>query len=167
PAGERDADQIYWGTVWPEHGLYLCVYGRYRWDARYEGALAVSRDGRHFMRIKNGESVLPCGAAGEWDSGTIFMDYGVTRPVPFPDQGIVRLYYAGSTWRHGADPFRVPAAVGAADLREDGWAYLQPAPDATLPAVVITIPIQARSAAMLQVNAEGPLRWEFLDAATG
>jgi len=170
PAGEPDSEQLYWGTAWPEHGLTLCLYGRYRWDARYEGALAVSRDGRNFMRIHRGESLLPCGDAGEWDSGTIFMDFGVAHPVAFPDQGILRLYYAGSTWRHGADPYRAPSAIGAADLREDGWAYLQPSRDATLPATVTTVPIQVDAstshpspAATLRVNAQGPIHWEILD----
>ena len=118
------------------------------------------------MRVRNGERFLAGGAPGEWDSGIVFMDYGVTRPVPFPDQGLVRLYYAGSTWRHGADPYRAPAAVGAADLREDGWAYLQPARDAALPAAVTTIPILAAGPARLRYKAEGPLRCEVRDAAT-
>jgi hypothetical protein len=166
PSGERGADQIYWGVAWPEHGLTLCLYGRYRWDARYDAALAVSRDGRNFMRVANGESLLTCGAPGEWDSGIVFMDYGVAAPVRFPKQGVIRLYYAGSTWRHGADPYRVPSAVGAADLPEDGWAYLQPAPDTPLPAMVTTIPIDAAPGAALHVAASGDVVWSAVAADT-
>ncbi|MGI8424605.1 MAG: hypothetical protein ACR2NO_10955 [Chloroflexota bacterium] len=162
PAGEPNSEQIYWGTVWPERDVYLCLYGRYQWDARYEGCLAVSRDGVTFQRPFRDEVFLPCGAAGEWDSGIVFMDYGVTRPVPFPELGLVRLYYAGSTWRHGADPDRVPAAVGVAELREGGWAALQPARDTDLPASVLTVPIEASAAtrgARVRVNAGGPVTW--------
>jgi hypothetical protein len=163
PAGEPNSEQIYWGTVWPEQGLYLCLYGRYHWDARYEACLAVSRDGRTFSRVCPDQAFLPVGGAGEWDSGIVFMDFGVTRPVPFPDKGLVRLYYAGSTWRHSADPYRVPAAVGAADLCEDGWAYLTPDRDSPLPAMVITIPVRAEGRVRLRVNADGPVAWDVLD----
>ncbi len=148
-------------------GFYLCLYGRYRWNGSYDVALAVSRDGRHFTRVKPGEPLLPCGAPGEWDSGIVFMDFGALPPVHFPEQGIVRLYYAGSSWHHGTDPYRVPAAIGAADLQEDGWAYLCPAPEASLPAQITTIPIESTGPARLHVSSSGPLRWEALDARTG
>ena len=157
PAGEKHAEQIYWGTVWPESGAYLCLYGRYDWDARYAAHLAFSRDGLTFQRPFRAHPFLPTGAPGEWDSGIVFMDFGVTRPVPFPEHGLLRLYYAGSTWRHGADPYRTPAAVGVADLPQDGWTYLRPKRDAPLPATATTVPIQAAGAARLRLNAQGPV----------
>jgi hypothetical protein len=162
PAGEPDNEQIYWGTVWPEHDLYLCLYGRYHWDARYDACLALSRDGHVFQRPFRDESFLPCGAPGEWDSGVVFMDFGVTGPVAYPAEGIVRLYYAGSTWRHGTDPYRVPSAVGVAELREDGWTYLRPRRDAALPATATTVPILATGPTRLRLNAEGPVTWEAI-----
>ncbi|HEU5318959.1 MAG TPA: hypothetical protein VFX49_22810 [Chloroflexota bacterium] len=163
PAGEPRSEQIYWGTVWPADGQYLCLYGRYHWDARYEACLATSRDGRVFQRPFREEVFLPTGAPGEWDSGIVFMDFGVTRPVRFPALGIERLYYAGSTWRHGADPFRMPAAVGVAELPVDRWAYLTPRRGAALPATVVTVPIAAAGEATVEVDAEGPVSVDFLD----
>ncbi|HET7768093.1 MAG TPA: hypothetical protein VFN74_04905, partial [Chloroflexota bacterium] len=164
PAGEPQHEQIYWGTVWPQDSSYLCLYGRYHWDARYEACLALSQDGQVFQRPFGSEPFLPTGAPGEWDSGIVFMDYGVTRPVPFPERGSVRLYYAGSTWRHGADPYRAPAAVGVAELRADGWAYLQPASEAALPATVLTVPIQPAGRTRVRIGAEGPVTCETVDA---
>jgi hypothetical protein len=162
PAGEPHSEQIYWGTVWPAHGQYLCLYGRYHWDARYEACLATSRDGRTFQRPFRDDVFLPAGAPGEWDSGIVFMDFGATRAVRFPELGVERLYYAGSTWRHGADPYRTPAAVGVAELRQDGWAYLTPKRDAALPATVVTVPIRAAGLARVEIDAAGPVVVEMI-----
>lgn len=123
PAGERGAYQIYWGLVWKEHGLYLCLYAPYGYDGRYDVALAVSRDGQHFMRVKNGERLLPCGGGGEWDRGSIAVGYGVGQPIRLEDR--LRLYYSGSTGHHGTKPWGSTSCVGFADLPIDGYSCVR------------------------------------------
>src|SRR6266849_1154389 len=45
PSAEKGGDQIYWGTVWIENGIYLCLYAPFQYDGGYQGGLAMSRDG--------------------------------------------------------------------------------------------------------------------------
>jgi hypothetical protein len=63
------------------------------------------------------------------------------------------VYYGGATWHHGTDPWRVPPAIGMAELRPDGWTYIQPARDS---GSVTTIPITLDRARKLFVNADVP-----------
>ncbi len=121
PIGERGAYQIYWGVVWKEHGLYLCLYAPYTCDGRYDVALAVSRDGFHFMRVKNGRRILPCGAAGTWDRGSIAVGYGTGEPLDMGDR--LRIYYSASTGHHGTKPWGSLSCIGCADLPKDGYTY--------------------------------------------
>jgi hypothetical protein len=165
PSGEKGGDQIYWGTIWIENGLYMCFYAPMQYDGGYQGALAVSRDGFNYMRIKNGEFNLPRGPAGAWDSGIIAVGYGINTPLRVGDS--VRVYYGGATWHHGTDPWRVPPAIGMAEIRPDGWTYIQPAGDS---GSLTTIPISlaASRSRKLFVNADvskgGEIRVELLPA---
>jgi len=165
PSGEKGGDQIYWGTIWIENGLYMCLYAPMQYDGGYQGSLAVSRDGFNYVRIKNGEYILPRGPAGAWDSGIIAVGYGINTPLRVGES--VRVYYGGATWHHGTDPWRVPPAIGMAELREDGWTYIQPARDS---GSLTTIPIAMDRARprKLFVNADvpkgGEIRVELLPA---
>jgi hypothetical protein len=124
PSGDKAGDQIYWGTVWIEDGIYLCLYAPFQYDGGYQAALAMSRDGIHYMRIKNGELILPRGRAGAWDSGFIAVGYGFNVPLKVKDK--IRVYYGGVTSHHGTDPWRASAAIGLAELPIDAWTFLSP-----------------------------------------
>jgi hypothetical protein len=164
PSGEKGGDQIYWGNIWIENGLYMCLYAPLQYDGGYQGSLAVSRDGFNYMRIRNGQFLLPRGPAGAWDSGIIAVGYGINTPFRVGDS--VRVYYGGSTWHHGTDPWRTPPAIGMAEIRPDGWTYVQPARDSGF---LTTIPIAADRSRKLFVNADvpkgGEIRVQVLPAA--
>jgi hypothetical protein len=171
PSGDKAGDQIYWGTVWIENGVYLCLYAPYRYDGGYQGALAMSRDGLNYVRIRNGEFILPRGPAGAWDSGFIAVGYGNNAPLRVGDR--MRIYYGGVTSHHGTDPWRASAAVGMAELPFDGWAFVSPEL-ATDHGSVTTIPIHVPpgSRARVSLNADipagsGSIEVEVLDSATG
>jgi len=169
PAGEKAGDQIYWGNVWIEHGLYLCLYAPYQFNGGYQAAFAMSRDGFNYARVKNGEFILPRGPAGAWDSGSIAVGYGIGLPIRVGEK--IRAYYGGNTSHHGTDPWRASAAVGMAEIRPDGWAYLRPSLEAAV-SYLTTIPISVDMAQerKLYVNGEvapgGEIRVEVLDATT-
>ncbi|MCW5977907.1 MAG: hypothetical protein KIT09_07505 [Bryobacteraceae bacterium] len=170
PSGDQAGDQIYWGTVWIEHGLYLCLYAPYRYDGGYQAALAMSRDGYNYVRVRNGEFILPRGTAGTWDSGFVAVGYGFN--VPFRVGDKMRVYYGGVPSHHGTDPWRASAAIGMAELPVDGWTFLSPELN-TAESYVTTIPILvAPGARRLYVKAgmrpgAGSLEAELLDAETG
>jgi hypothetical protein len=170
PSGDKSGDQIYWGNVWIENGLYLCLYAPYQFNGGYQAAFAVSRDGFNYVRVKNGEFILPRGPAGAWDSGSIAVGYGIGIPLHIGEK--IRVYYGGNTSHHGTDPWRASAAIGMAELRPDGWAYVEPSPEASV-SYIATIPMasNATRARRLFVNTEvqpagGKIRVEVLDAAT-
>lgn len=158
----KGEDQIYSPSVRIVEGLYLCLYAPCSAEHRYEGALAVSRDGLNFTRVKNGSRTLPVGPAGAWDSGIARFDW------PVSDGQIARLYYGGSAYHHGTEPYTPPTHIGLATMRPHGWTYYSPAGDG--PAELLTIPIDAPASVRkrLTVNLWGKrLRVEVLDAATG
>jgi hypothetical protein len=169
PSGDKAGDQIYWGNVWIENGLYLSLYAPYQFNGGYQAAFAMSRDGFNYMRIKNGHFIIPRGPAGAWDSGSIAVGYGIGIPLRIGDK--IRVYYGGNTTHHGTDPWRASAAVGMAELRPDGWAYLSPSLDAAV-SYVTTIPISIDKdqERRLFINGEvaegGEVRVEVLDATT-
>ncbi len=163
PIGEKAGDQIYWGTVWIENGVYLCLYAPFRYDGGYQAALAMSRDGLNYVRIKNGKFILPRGPAGSWDSGFIAVGYGFNVPLRIGNK--IRVYYGGVTSHHGTD--RAAAAIGMAELPADGWTFVSPELSAR-ESYVTTIPFTA-DRGHLYVNAElpagrGALQAEILDA---
>lgn len=169
PSGEKSGDQIYWGNVWIENGLYLCLYAPYQFNGGYQAAFAVSRDGFNYVRVRNGDFIIPRGSAGAWDSGSIAVGYGIG--IPLRIGGKNRVYYGGNTSHHGTDPWRASAAVGMAEIRPDGWAYLKPSLEAEV-SYITTIPISIDtvSARKLLINSEvrqgGEIRVEVLDADT-
>jgi hypothetical protein len=170
PAGDKAGDQIYWGTVWIESGIYMCLYAPFRYDGGYQAALAMSRDGLNYVRIRNGDFILPRGPAGAWDSGFVAVGYGINVPLRMGEK--MRVYYGGVTSHHGTDPWRASAAIGMAELPVDGWTYVSPELDAA-ESYVTTIPIRAarNGRPHLSIRAEvpagsGSLKVAVLDADT-
>jgi hypothetical protein len=164
----KSEDQIYSGSVRIVEGLYVCLYWPCSFDHRYEGALAVSRDGFNFTRVKNGGRTLPVGPIGSWDSGIVKMGW------PQREGDIMRDYYGGSAWHHGVEPYRPAWHIGLATIRVNGWTYYTPKPE-EYNGTVTTIPIDAPDGMRkgLTVNIEGlaaspdAFAAEVLDAATG
>ncbi|MCS7047188.1 MAG: hypothetical protein NZO58_12595, partial [Gemmataceae bacterium] len=167
----KGEDEIYAASVCRAEGLYFCFY----WPGKQgrpltDVGVAVSRDGFHFTRVKNGERILPLGPAGAWDSGCIF------QMVPILDGDTVRVYYRGTAGRReGTDGYdHYLTEVGLATIRADGFTYYRPR-DAAKEGTLTTIPIRApRGAARrVAVNVEGigkpsvAFAAEVLDAASG
>lgn len=87
--------------------------------------LAVSRDGEHFVRVHDGQPLIPQGAGDAWDRG-----------MHLPSQPLVtdkeiRLYYGAANYQapsdHPVDYERWKQCImglGLATLPLDGWAYL-------------------------------------------
>jgi len=166
----KGEDEIYASSVRVAHGLYFCFY----WQGRQgrpltDVAIAVSRDGFNFTRVKNGERTLPVGPPGAWDSGYIF------QMSPFLEGETVRVYYRGTAARReGTDGFgHNLTEVGMATIRVNGWTYYTPSPGRSH-ATITTIPIQSPAGTNkgLAVNIEGvagnprSFAVEVLDAAT-
>jgi len=164
----KGEDQIYSCRVRIVEGLYLCVYWPCSFENRYDGALAVSRDGLNFTRVKNGGRTLPVGPAGAWDSGIVKMGW------PERDGDVLRDYYGGSAWHHGVEPYRPNWHIGLATIRVNGWTYYTPKAN-DYQGFLTTIPIAAAKGVRkyLTVNVENlsdkgdALLIEVLDAATG
>jgi hypothetical protein len=163
----KGEDQIYSTGVALVEGLYLCFYWPCSAEHRIDGALAVSRDGFNFTRIENGSRTLPVGPAGAWDSGIAQL----ARPQRDGDRW--RVYYAGSGWHHGTEPYTPAFHIGLATIRVNGWTYYTPTPD-QYQGTLTTIPIEApaeqkrRLTVNIQSAVSNPsaIRVEVLDAAT-
>jgi hypothetical protein len=142
-------EEVHDASIWRENGLLMFHYDSFYFDGNQhvDKALAVSRDGKHFHRIKRGAVNLAHGSAGQWDNGRIRT--GV--PIRVGDE--LWLYYCGmpaqthhdipytaddlylqehatpEQLRKGrglsrGNPLR-PQRLGLAKLRVDGWGYLQ------------------------------------------
>ncbi|MCS6851488.1 MAG: hypothetical protein NZ700_10025 [Gemmataceae bacterium] len=164
-------DEIYAASVCRAEGLYFCFY----WPGKHgrpltDVGIAVSRDGFHFTRVKNGQRVLPLGPPGAWDSGLIFQMH------PLLEGDTVRVYYRGTAGRReGTDGYdHYLTEIGVATIRADGFTYYRPREGAQL-GTLTTIPIQSPKGAArtLAVNLEGTaapdavFAVEVVDAATG
>jgi hypothetical protein len=130
-------------AVWRENGLVMFHYDAFYFggNQHIDKALAVSRDGRHYYRIKRGRINMAHGACGEWDSGRD----RTSIPLQVGDE--LWLYFCGMPAGCYADPDRDDATnvnaappspdenakhwlqrpwrVGLARLRRDGWGYVQ------------------------------------------
>lgn len=163
----RGEDQLYSANVRIVDGLYFCIYWPCNAEHRYEGALAVSRDGVNFTRVKNGSRTLAVGPAGAWDSGIVKMDW------PQRQGDRLMLYYGGSPWHHGTEPYTPPWHIGLATIRVHGWTCFMPAADEAS-GELVTIPIEAppgvRRGLTLNVQQSASAAGvvvEVLNAATG
>jgi hypothetical protein len=176
-AGPRHEDQIQYGFCHGPIGRnYLLFYAPRDYDGRYGLALATSRDGRHFARFHEGRLLLPCGEAGEWDSGFIAASSFGGWPCRRGDE--FRIYYSAGGW-HGGDPgLRDRFRIGFATQLRDRWGYAQLTRESDI-GWITTIPIDMTDATgrAVYVNASGLERTsgferggrvaaEFLDAET-
>jgi len=172
PCGEqRGQNQIYWNTVWVEHGLYLGLYSPMHWDGGYDMALAVSRDGYRWTRVCGGAPLLEREPVGRRESGCILVGHGNARPVCVGDR--LRVYYSTTVRHHGTEPHGVHTGSGIsfADMRLDGWACLRLQRDREEGSFT-TIPIDVPEGRYhLYLNAgglgDGALTVDALDMRTG
>jgi len=132
--------QTYAMPVFPYAGIYLGLLMMFhtgdpddpRRD-RVECELAWSPNTTHWFRICPGESLIPRGAKGDFDSHIVF---GACSPVILDDE--IRLYYGGCNGPHGGER---AGGFGLARLRPDGFAGFEPA-EAGRPAIVVTRPVR-------------------------
>lgn len=164
-------EQVHDGVLWRENGLLMLHYDAFYFDGNQHisKALAVSRDGRHYYRVKRGALNMPHGNCGEWDSGRD------RTCVPFRQGDDLWLYFCGMPAGCFSDPDAAPAGsadaeppspktneifaelrpwrVGLAKLRVDGWGYLQRDREAES-GLMTTIPFD-HSGGTLVVNGSG------------
>ena len=115
------------------HDVAVCRYkGRYvmiyqagdGYDQHLE--LAVSRDGEHFVRVHDGQSIIAQGKGDAFDRG-LFLP---TRPLVLENE--IRLYYGAANYRAPDDPpfeferwKMCQLQMGLATLPTDGWTYIR------------------------------------------
>ena len=134
---DPDETQIYGMPVFPYQGLYLGLpwiyraryfrYGEYSVEKLHEAQadsprtidaqLAWSWDLINWTRPPQRQPLIPRGEPGSWDAGII-----VTARAPVIVGDELYFYYGGTAGVH--DEPRVPAAIGLAKLRLDGFCSL-------------------------------------------
>jgi hypothetical protein len=116
-------------------------------DGPIDVELATSVDGRTWHRTSRREVVIPRGAPGTFDAGSIL---GVTSvPVHTPTETWV--YYTAITTGHGAPLPEKRITIGRAEWRRHGFASLDAGPDG---GVVVTRPLTLGGGELI-VNADG------------
>jgi hypothetical protein len=119
---------FYGPGVFPYEGVYLAAISMFyhwsgerheSWPSTADVHLAVSRDGRHFMRPGRRQALLRTGRDGSFDSKWVWM-----MPRPIRRGGELWIYYIGSNRDH-ADRVEPGSpkltAVSRAILRLDGF----------------------------------------------
>lgn len=153
-------------VLFRRHGVFVAFYGRFLADLRVDAALATSRDGIHWVRVKGEIPLIPNGPQGSFDAGNIWPSN-----QPIVEGKDLWVYYSGTDLTlAGGDGV---SSMGRARLRTDGFAkvalesghsegYLE-----TIPFVTGNID-QARLVVNLErrESGKGSLRVEILDAAT-
>jgi hypothetical protein len=140
-------------SVWPYAGLYLGMFDV--WDSlqRMPQQLIASRDGRNFVHVFDGRSVIELGKPGEWDAGW-------TSPVNVPIEvgNEIWYYYSGNAAPIGflTDFVYTPMSTGLATIRRDGFVSLDLAPGQAS-GWVTSIPfrVEAERTLTLEVNVDG------------
>ena len=121
--------------------------------------LAVSRDGRNWLRPFRKPFFLARGAAG-FDSGAVLV---TPMPVLLPDE--IRFYFAGySQGVTGGDDYHLTSGIGMARMPRDRFAGLRPRQEI---AQITLKPMTAAALAAATLNADasrGSIRPELLDA---
>ena len=154
-------------VLFRRHGVLIGVYGRYLEDDRTDAALAVSRDGVNWVRVKDEVPLIPNGKPGSFDAGDVWPSN-----QPMIEGKDLWIYYSGTDLTlAGGDGL---STMGRARTRVDGFAKMRLQPGQTS-GTLTTVPITAHEMDKLRivVNLEhrtpgkGNLRVEALDAATG
>ena len=167
-AESASEEEIHDAALWRENGLLMFHYDAFNFDGNQhvDKALAVSRDGRHYNRVKRGTVNMPHGACGEWDSGRL----RTAPPIRVGDE--LRLYFCGMPAQtHEELPFDEddlhappplsgeerqevrPWRLGMARMRPDGWARYELARGKPI-GTLTTIPF-AYAGGQLVVNGSG------------
>ena len=135
-------------VCWRRHGLLIGLYGCYLDSVNVDARLAVSRDGVHWVCVKNEVPFLARGEAGAWDAGMVFPSN-----YPIIEGEDVWIYYSGVQFNFAAGEGH--ASTGRARVRLDGFAKMQLAPERER-GTLTTIPFQSRELehTRLVVNAE-------------
>jgi hypothetical protein len=154
-------------VLFRRHGVFVALYGRYLEDDRTDAALAVSRDGIHFVRVKDEVPLIPNGALGSFDAGDVWPSN-----QPMVEGKDLWIYYSGTDLTlAGGDGL---SSMGRTRTRVDGFAKMRLKAGQSH-GNLTTVPFSAEdvAGARLVVNLEsrepgkGNLRVEILDAATG
>lgn len=171
-AGENPwEEEIHDAVAWRENRLLMFHYDAFYFasNQHIQKALAVSRDGKHYWRIKRGAVNMSHGNCGEWDNGRD----RTSPPIRVGDE--LWLYFVGMpagnfTDSDRDDPKNIvvsapspddhkryaelrPWRVGLAKLRVDGWSFFRLGRDA-VEGHLTTVPFDYHGG-VLQVNGCG------------
>jgi hypothetical protein len=163
--GERQTHLM--EVCWWRHGVFIALYGCYQSNVNVDARLAVSRDGLHWVRVKNEVPFLPTGAPGSWDGGMVFPSN-----YPLIERNDTWIYYSGTEANFASGEGH--GGAGRGRVRLDGFGKMRlrlGQSEGTL----TTVPFQTRDLdrVRLFVNVEqgttqkGSLRVEVLDGGTG
>ena len=133
-------------------------HGQSSTDGTLDVQLITSADGRQWQRTEKREAIIPRGAAGNFDGGSIF---GVCSTIVHTDDE-TWVYYTGINTTHGAPMPPKRIAIGRAEWRRHGFVSL----DAADSGRVRTKPLRLTSSSLI-VNADakgGELRAALLEA---
>lgn len=133
-------------------------HGQSSTDGTLDVQLITSTDGRAWQRTEKREAIIPRGAAGGFDGGSIF---GVCSTAVHTDDE-TWVYYTGINTSHGAPMPPKRIAIGRAEWRRHGFVSL----DAAESGRVQTKPLRIGSSSLI-VNADakgGELRVALLEA---
>ena len=135
-------------------------------DGPVQVELVSSRDLIHWNRVANRKLLIPVGAKGSWEAGTI---YTSNRPIIVGDE--IRIYYSGIKHAHRLPPnpearqdrdAQINCGIGLATLRLDGWVSVDAGQqEGTLTTKPLVL--KGRSLIVNADAAEGRLAVEILD----
>jgi prolyl oligopeptidase family protein len=168
PETSSSWDKVHDVGVCKYKGHYVMIYqAGDGYDQHLE--LAVSRDGEHFVRVHDGQSIIAQGQGDGFDRG-LFLP---TRPLVLENE--IRLYYGAANYRAPDDPpfeferwKMCQLQMGLATLPTDGWTYIRNTPGKHV-GYITTLPMKVEDlkGCVLTVNAEtgddGYLLVELLD----
>ncbi len=150
--GSEEGDHLM--SVWPYREYYLGVPDVWPESRSCDDELTVSRDGYHFVRVADGQKLIPRGELGEWDAQFVSNANTVVEV-----DGELLIYYAGTRQPnllgHPSNQFVIEKATqgqtGLARLPVDGFTYLRVRPDQAR-GTIATNPIAVRDLAGLDLT---------------
>ena len=97
-------------VCWRRHGVLIGLYGCYLDSVNVDARLAVSRDGVHWVTVKNEVPFLERGEPGAWDAGMVFPSN-----TPIIEGEDIWIYYSGVEFNFAAGEGH--ASTGRARVR--------------------------------------------------